>query len=112
MTEYYTTITKKQVNVLYYAQGRQIRLPKSMLDYLYAMARQGDCLARDPAEEDFRRIISNSVGELLKKIGTGTYEEYQQIEKNILGAFRQLCAIRKGKMISQIKTDLDNMTAS
>ena len=110
MAEYYTTISKKQVDVLYYAKDRNIRISDNTINYLYALARQGRCFARDPSVEEFRKTISQCVGELLKKIGTGTPEEYKAIEKEIKRAFRQICAIKTNKYLVEVKKELDGET--
>lgn len=108
MTEYYTTISKKQVDTLFLARSK-IKLSKSMSDYLYALARQGKSLAKDPSVESFRRTISESVGYILKMQAQPEVDpkDYIEIETNIHRAFRQLCAVKKSRMLTEIKKELD-----
>jgi hypothetical protein len=107
MAEYYTTISKKQVDVLRFAKDHYIRISQNMLNYLYALARQGSCFARDPSVEDFRKTISGCVGEILKKRDDGTPEEFREIEKEINRAFRQICAIKTNKYLKEVRKELD-----
>lgn len=108
MTEYYTTISKKQVNTLYMARNK-IKISESMLNYLYALAKQGKGLAKDPAVESFRRTISESVGKVLKIQAQPDADpiEYVEIETEIHRAFRQLSAVKKSRMLTTIKKELD-----
>lgn len=111
MAEHYTTISKKQVDILFYVKTKKrIKISKSMLDYLYALARQGRSLARDPAVEEFRKAVSHCVGILVQKKDQGTYEDYRLVEDEMNRAFRQICAIRSNKYLTQVKRDMESVS--
>ena len=108
MTEYYTTISKKQVNALYVARSK-IKLSENMFNYLYALAKQGKSLAKDPSVESFRRTISESVGKVLKIQAQPDADpmDYVEVQTNLHRAFRQLSAVKKSRMLTAIKKELD-----
>ena len=88
-------------------EAKCIRISDNMLDYLYAVARQGSCFARDPSVEEFRKTISQCVGTLLKIAGTGTAKEYRKINKDINRAFRHICAVKTNRYLVEVKKELD-----
>lgn len=111
MAEYYTTISKKQVKVLECVAGKKIHMSQSMIAYLNALAEQGSSLARDPSVEDFRKTISQCVGDALRLRYNGSLEDYKKVELEIERAFRQICAIKTNKYLRKVKAELDSKPA-
>lgn len=100
---YYSTLTRNQVSVIFAAVNQELMIvPKSMIDYLYAMARQGGGFARETHEEDFRQRI-------LKGVDLVIHEEYSLAQGEIIGAFKILCASRKSKALDKVRVDLAKM---
>lgn len=100
---YYSTLTRNQVSVIFAAVNQELlTVPKSMIDYLYAMARQGGGFARETHEEDFRQRI-------LKGVDLIIHEEYSLAQGEIEGAFRILCASRKSKALEKVRADLERI---
>lgn len=100
---YYSTLTRNQVSVIFAAVNQELMtVPKSMIDYLYALARQGGGFARETHEEDFRQRI-------LKGVDLVIHEEYSLAQGEIVGAFKILCASRKSKALDKVRVDLAKM---
>ncbi|MBQ8159121.1 MAG: hypothetical protein IJ083_00090 [Clostridia bacterium] len=101
---YYTTVTRNQVNVLYWAQSSgQIHLTRRQTDFLYAFARQGGGFVTDPVEEDFRQRIRQAVN----LVATGKNEEADALLED---AFRLACASWESEALTAIRAELENRT--
>ncbi len=97
---FYTTLTRNQVNVLYACKGRSIDITDDMINYLYALARQGREFARDRQEEAFRQRIRSAVDLVIR-------EQYETAEGEIWKAFRFLCAARSGDQLDRIEAEIE-----
>ncbi len=97
---YYTTLTRNQVNVLFACMGKKITVTQNMINYLYALARQGREFARDRQEEAFRQRIRSAVDLVIR-------EEYTAAENEIWKAFRFLCAARSSEQLDKIGQEVE-----
>ena len=97
---YYTTLTRNQVNVLYACKDKSLDITQNMLNYLYALARQGREFARDRQEEAFRQRIRTAIDLAIR-------EHYGAAEAEIWKAFRFLCASRSGEFLDEIEKELE-----
>ena len=100
-TAYCTPITRKQVNVLYRAAcNDQIHLSKSMIDYLYFYARQGNGYVSNPHEEDFRSRIREAVIAVISG-------KYEIAENDLFDAFHLACACWESELLKTIESDME-----
>ena len=128
MTEYYTTITEKQVKLLTALKDVKIHITNNMLNYLYSLARQGRCLAKDNAQEEFRKSIIVDIGRLIEatreektiadipseeertEVHKRVWSEYKEVEKDIYQQFRLQCARSTSRYLDLVKKDLESET--
>ena len=97
---YYTTLTRNQVNVLYACKDKTISITQNMINYLYALARQGREFARDRQEEAFRQRIRTAVDLVIR-------QEYTAADNEIWKAFRFLCAARSSEQLDEIGREVE-----
>ena len=109
MTEYYTYISKKQLNVLNALKGTKINITKNMLNYLYSLERQGKTFLRDNSSEEFRQKIKECIGRAIMNREKADEQEYKSIEKDIIQAFRIFCASHTSRYLKEVKKELDSM---
>lgn len=126
MAEYYTTLTKKQVNMLWRLKAQKgFQISENMLSYLYALARQGRRYARDAQQEDFRKRIISSLGRLFEareaerlydetsneeersELYSRIQEMYRRETVEIRKAFEILCTQSTSRYLVKIKRELE-----